>query len=333
MGDSRPASMDSVNECQTGHKEAINDICYDFYGRRLATCSADKGIKVFDLDETTNEWVLSGEMSNGGTGHTGVVVKVAWAHPEFGTLLASCSEDHSVIVWKEDSVDQSWSRAIDLVDARAGVQDVKFAPHHMGLQLAAGSKDGVVRIYQARDPMKPEHWTLESEFEAAQKGIEVRCLSWNPSRFDTPMIVVGCTTAKEAQGHKKSTDSVMIWTFNESFTKWQSLPILTDCPQNDVWSVSWAPNMGRTFHYIACCSRDDNKHVRLWKIPAGSELLSNAQQVEAIELNPSSSQARRVEWNVSGSILATSGDDGEVVLWQCDHFDEKWVQISQHSAR
>ena len=39
-----------------------------------------------------------------------------------------------------------------------------------------------------------------------------------------------------------------------------------------------------------------------------------AQQVEAIELNPSSSQARRVEWNVSGSILATSGDDGEVAV-------------------
>ena len=51
---------------------------------------------------------------------------------------------------------------------------------------------------------------VQSEFEAAQKGIEVRCLSWNPSRFDTPMIVVGCTTAKEAQGHKKSTDSVMV---------------------------------------------------------------------------------------------------------------------------
>lgn len=318
-----------VQDCQTGHKEAINDISYDFYGRRLATCSADKGIKVFDLDQQTNEWRLSGEMSVGASGHTGVVVKVAWAHPEFGTILASCSEDHSVIVWKEDPVDGKWSQKAGLVDARAGVQDIKFAPHHLGLQLAAGSKDGVVRIYEAADSTKPSSWSLKSEFDAAQKGIEVRCLSWNPSRVDTPMIAVGCTTGKEG-GHEGFNNSVMIWTFNDSFKKFQSLPILKDCPQGDVWSVSWAPNMGRTFHYIACCSRDDGAHVRLWEFPAGSSMLQEPLQVAAIVLDSSSSQARRVEWNVSGSILATSGDDGEVVLWQSDHFEEdkKWVRLS-----
>lgn len=45
------------------------------------------------------------------------------------------------------------------------------------------------------------------------------------------------------------------------------------------------------------------------------DVCAGAQQNQAIELNPSSSQARRVEWNVSGSILATSGDDGEVTAF------------------
>ena len=100
----------------TGHTECIHDISYDFYGRRLATCSADKCIKVqhhrlprptsassqvWDLN-SDGEWVLSGQMSgNISDGHTQAVVRVAWAHPEFGTILASCSEDHSVIIWKE----------------------------------------------------------------------------------------------------------------------------------------------------------------------------------------------------------------------------------------
>ena len=34
-------------------------------------------------------------------GHDGPVWQVTWAHPKFGSLLASCSLDHKVIVWKE----------------------------------------------------------------------------------------------------------------------------------------------------------------------------------------------------------------------------------------
>ena len=33
--------------------------------------------------------------------HEGPVWQVAWAHPMFGNLLASCSYDRRVIVWKE----------------------------------------------------------------------------------------------------------------------------------------------------------------------------------------------------------------------------------------
>ena len=34
-------------------------------------------------------------------GHDGPVWQVTWAHPKFGSLLASCSLDQKVIVWKE----------------------------------------------------------------------------------------------------------------------------------------------------------------------------------------------------------------------------------------
>lgn len=36
-----------------------------------------------------------------GVRHTGPVWQVAWAHPKFGDILASCSYDGKVIIWKE----------------------------------------------------------------------------------------------------------------------------------------------------------------------------------------------------------------------------------------
>src|SRR5438128_200622 len=33
--------------------------------------------------------------------HSGSVQKVAWAHPEFGQVLASCSTDRSVVIYEE----------------------------------------------------------------------------------------------------------------------------------------------------------------------------------------------------------------------------------------
>ena len=31
------------------HGDVVNDISFDFYGKRFATCSSDKDIKVWDL--------------------------------------------------------------------------------------------------------------------------------------------------------------------------------------------------------------------------------------------------------------------------------------------
>lgn len=33
--------------------------------------------------------------------HDGPVWQLAWAHPMFGNLIASCSYDRKVIIWKE----------------------------------------------------------------------------------------------------------------------------------------------------------------------------------------------------------------------------------------
>ena len=34
----------------SGHDDMIHDAVLDYYGRRLATCSSDKTIKIFDIE-------------------------------------------------------------------------------------------------------------------------------------------------------------------------------------------------------------------------------------------------------------------------------------------
>ena len=52
----------SFKRFSSGHLSYIHDISYDWYGRRLATCSSDQRIKIWDLDPNTNEFKLSGEI-------------------------------------------------------------------------------------------------------------------------------------------------------------------------------------------------------------------------------------------------------------------------------
>eukprot|EP00955_Chlamydomonas_euryale_P105140 365617-Chlamydomonas_euryale.AAC.15 len=101
----RPAGMAAMaaTSFESGHDGMVHDAQLDYYGRRLATCSSDKTIKVFDV--VNDQHVHLADLR----GHEGPVWQVAWAHPKFGSLLASCAFDHRVIVWKE-TMENQWSQ-------------------------------------------------------------------------------------------------------------------------------------------------------------------------------------------------------------------------------
>lgn len=125
----------------SGHSEGIQDCALDYYGKRLASCSSDRGIKVFELvgDKQAHLADLRG--------HEGPVWQVSWSHPKFGSLLASCSFDHRVIAWKEGP-DNQWQQVFLSPGSlhSASVNSIAWAPHELGLLLAAGSSDGTISI-------------------------------------------------------------------------------------------------------------------------------------------------------------------------------------------
>ncbi|KAL5521651.1 SEH1 [Sanghuangporus sanghuang] len=109
-----------------------------------------------------------------------------------------------------------------------------------------------------------------------------------------------------------------------------------------VTSVAWAPGCGRSFHLIATGSRDGC--VRIWKVrpPPPSSLsastlpsvvagMGNGSEIEDVnmdapeekwsaslvaEFDDHKSSVGRVEWNITGTILSSSGNDGRIRLWK-----------------
>lgn len=79
-----------LDRIDTGHEDMIHDAEVDYYGLRLATCSSDNSIKIYDIKNGSH--TLLEELK----GHLGPVWQVAWSHPVYENLLASCSYDRKV---------------------------------------------------------------------------------------------------------------------------------------------------------------------------------------------------------------------------------------------
>ncbi len=288
------------------HEDYVHDVSYDYYGKRLATCSSDHKIKIWKIDPKDGQFHCQVELE----GHKGPVWRVTWAHPEFGNVIASCSYDRNVMIWEEHmgstAEKPKWQPVATLVDSRESVIDVKFAPRHLGLKFATCSVDGYVRVYEASDIMNLTHWQIEDEFEADKR--DVTSISWNPSIFDSPMLVVGSTNG-----------NARLFGYNDKVKRWKLLVELQghEAAVND---VCWAPNVGRSFHLIATVSSD--RCIRIWKIERctnGEDSWTSA-CVETLEQDV---EVWRAQWNVTGTVLATSGDDGVIKSWQ-SNFRGKW---------
>ncbi|KAJ2855766.1 epoxide hydrolase, soluble (sEH), partial [Coemansia erecta] len=135
--------MEREMSIPVNHDDFIHDLAYNFYGTRLATCGSDKCIKIWDWNKQTGLWILNESIP----AHESSVVKLSWAHPEFGQVLASCSLDRTVKVWMEHESSAKtggsrWTCVSKIVDSSAAVHSVAFAPEYTNLIIAAASSDG-----------------------------------------------------------------------------------------------------------------------------------------------------------------------------------------------
>lgn len=87
----------------------------------------------------------------------------------------------------------------------------------------------------------------------------------------------------------------------------------------EIYDIAWAPHMGRRYHLIAVACKD--KKVRVCKI----SLKGDKPTVQMSELEHPNGAVWRISWNMTGTMLASSGDDGCVRLWKAGP-GGKWEQ-------
>src|SRR5690606_28845626 len=143
---------------------------------------------------------------------------------------------------------------------------------------------------------------------------------WNPSKFDDKMLLVGCIDG-----------SSKIFTYNENFKKWQHAATLEDTSVNSnkshassIHDCAWAPSMGRSYNLLATASKDG--YAKIWKLFKDKH--NNLKVVKIAQLADHNAEVWKVEWNITGTVLATSGDDGTVRMWKCILPDQTWKCIS-----
>lgn len=307
--------VSTLSSFESQHEDIIHDAQVDYYGRRLATCSSDKTIRIFEMEGERQN--LLGVLR----GHTGPVWQVGWAHPKFGSILASCSYDSDVLIWGESQ--GKWNILYKHVTHDASVNSITWAPHDYGLMLACASSDGRISIVSFNEN---KEWDVLQVIENAH-AVGCNSVSWAPA--NSPVLVPSNSGAKSVGSSpwKRFVSGgcdnlIKIWRYDEAKNMWEVEENgILEGHSDWVRDVAWAQNLGVNVSTIASCSQD--KTVIIW-----TQDQPNSKWVQTyLQKDKFPEVVWRVSWSVTGTILAVSAGDGRVTLWK-ESLEGNWEYIN-----
>lgn len=323
-------------EIDTNHVDMIHDAQLDYYGKRLATCSSDRTIKIFDVTENEDgqeTHALVKELR----GHEGPVWQLSWSHPSHGSMIATCSYDKKVIVWKE--TDTGWELSKELTGHSGSVNSVAWGPYAVDRPLlASASSDGTVMIHEMKADGSWESTTIKAHESGAMSvtwapGIVQGVLGEVANRVNVRLATGGCDKVVKIWQRSDSAPYLGSGGGGSTAGSWQCVNVLGgDGSGHSHWvrDVAWNPNasVGTSSGggMVASCGQDgmvfiwtqDDKDERNWTC---KELWSSdkAQQTGPIW---------RVSWSLTGNLLAVSSSENKVTLWK-QSLTNEWECINE----
>jgi protein transport protein SEC13 len=290
---------------ESGHSDVIHDNQFDYYGRFIATASSDRTVKIFSIEGSCN--VLRATL----VGHEGPVFMVAWAHPRFGNVIASCSYDRRVIIWKESTPNQ-W-KPVHIVEIhQASVNGLAWAPQQFGAVIAAASSDGSVSVSACVGSswFEPVRLSLPS---GAAHPMGATGVSFAPFRHSNPDTLVLASCGCDGL--------VQLWQrHGEGFA-----PLRAPSKEHSDWvrDVAFSPDGGSPFVYLASCGQDKKVVIRRIR----QELLLETTAEWDVSITILEEGAWRLSWSACGTmLLVTTSDSNAVILTEPPNFTDAWTK-------
>ncbi|TPP58865.1 Nucleoporin seh1 [Fasciola gigantica] len=297
----------------TNHADLIHDVAYDFYGRRMATCSSDQTIKVsfFSLNLfvlSPTRIMLSDDVMN----------LSQWrVQFDFDTKMAG-----SCLAWSQSRLDPPL--------------------------IAVGSATPSGSHSSAERP---------SDTLSSSTSVTTTSTGTTGAASNAPVLSAGTTTGGNVGGCATSSGisaaggssaslvngKVVIYEYSEGRRHWDLVEDIRAL-EDAVYDVQFAPHMGQSFHTLAVASKEVYI-LRIRPCSASGAGLSTRGDTNAARTTATNTarspyeismmahfdhhkgRVWRVSWNVTGSLLASSGDDGCVRLWQANYLGV-WLPIS-----
>ncbi|KAK3285221.1 hypothetical protein CYMTET_7160 [Cymbomonas tetramitiformis] len=316
----------NVTSASLSNISVPTDVAYNHYGNRMATVSSE-GIVVWGKGGA-EEWTYT-SLIQVPDGHR--CLKLAWAHPEFGSVLAAGIQQlaggSSVHIWQERDFpgspdESSWQLRARFDEACGPVVDLRFSPADKGLWLVAAGGDGAIRLYSCLGTLELETWQMQSAFQVQHQAAPT-CVQWRLSDHHQPLLAVATHPSPHVT---KAQAGVHLWLYEEAFLKWSMAGSLLDTQCVD-W-IAWAPMSTPMGDLLAATSGLEvvlssirvSRGVDSSSVPA-AHIKEEARLVHT-------SKVVQAEWNMSATTLATSCENGAVCLWSQNLESGEWLRVA-----
>lgn len=247
--------------------------------------------------------------------------QVAWAHPQFGSLLASGGFDRRVVVQRE-LAPGSWGVIFAYDGHASSVNSVAWAPAAAGLRLAAASSDGRVTVFSHN--AGNDSWDVVTLDDCP---LGTNAVAWAPPHAGAALATAGCDGA------------VRVWRATPTppgpggeppGERWAVDAVLAGPHREWVRDVAWCPGAvggpgGDAHDAPALASASDDGVVAVWRLVGGPGAGAGGWRPDALPTFPA--PVWRVSWSVSGRLLAVSCGDNSITLWK-ESLSGAWQQAT-----
>ncbi|MCE9565461.1 MAG: WD40 repeat domain-containing protein [Planctomycetes bacterium] len=278
-----------LGESRMRHADRVNAVTYSTDGTRLASCSKDGTVKVWDLGNgreiTTYRAHIDqpDDPTKGGTaGGTNVlgVTDVAF-HPKDAKVIASAC-GNQVHLWNPAN-GKPIKTLVNLGKTDKPVKSIAYSPD--GKQLAVGSDDGILRVYESD--------TGKATYTSPTRNARIERVAFSPNGL---MVAVGDSNTFAAV-YAPTTPNPLAMTAQAVNT-------------GEVMGVAFTPDNAN----VLTCGRDGIVRLTAGPKPDGSTAGNTSTRLR--EYSGHSGAVTCLAVIPDGSLMVTGGEDKTVRVWE-----------------